>query len=54
MYFGGGTPSYLGTKRLVKILKTILKKYKVDKQADVYKRQGGLPAAASPPETAAH
>ena len=26
VYFGGGTPSYLGTKRLVKILKTILKK----------------------------
>ena len=25
VYFGGGTPSYLGTKRLVKILKTILK-----------------------------
>ena len=28
-------PSYLGTKRLVKILKTILKKYKVDKQAEI-------------------
>lgn len=35
VYFGGGTPSYLGTKRLVKILKTILKKYKVDKQAEI-------------------
>ena len=35
LYFGGGTPSYLGTKRLVKILKTILKKYKVDKQAEI-------------------
>ena len=35
VYFGGGTPSYLGTKRLVKILKTILKKYKVNKQAEI-------------------
>ena len=35
VYFGGGTPSYLGTKRLLKILKTILKKYKVDKQAEI-------------------
>ena len=26
VYFGGGTPSYLGEKRLTKILKVILKK----------------------------
>ena len=33
IYFGGGTPSYLGEKRLVKILKLILKKYQVAKDA---------------------
>ena len=35
VYFGGGTPSYLGEKRLVKILKTILKKYRVTKDAEI-------------------
>ena len=35
VYFGGGTPSYLGAKRLTKILKTILKKYKVAKDAEI-------------------
>ena len=33
VYFGGGTPSYLGEKRLVKILKTVHKKYHVSKDA---------------------
>jgi oxygen-independent coproporphyrinogen-3 oxidase len=35
VYFGGGTPSYLGEKRLVKILKTIQKKYRVAKDAEI-------------------
>ena len=35
VYFGGGTPSYLGEKRLVRILKTILKKYTVEKDAEI-------------------
>lgn len=35
IYFGGGTPSYLGEKRLVQILKTIQKKYRVDKSAEI-------------------
>ena len=35
VYFGGGTPSYLGEKRLVKILRVILKKYHVSKDAEI-------------------
>jgi len=35
VYFGGGTPSYLGEKRLIQILKTILKKYRVDRNAEI-------------------
>lgn len=35
VYFGGGTPSYLGEKRLTKILKTALKKYHVAKDAEI-------------------
>ena len=35
VYFGGGTPSYLGEKRLLRILKTILKKYTVAKDAEI-------------------
>ena len=35
VYFGGGTPSSLGEKRLVQILKTILKKYRVDRHAEI-------------------
>ena len=35
VYFGGGTPSYLGEKRLVQILKTIMKKYRVDRNAEI-------------------
>ncbi len=35
IYFGGGTPSYLGEKRLVKLLKTIRKKYDVAKDAEI-------------------
>ena len=34
-YFGGGTPSCLGEKRLVKILKVILKKYRVSRDAEI-------------------
>ena len=35
VYFGGGTPSYLGEKRLAAILKTVLKKYRVAKDAEI-------------------
>ena len=35
VYFGGGTPSYLGEKRLVKILKTVLKRYQVSRDAEI-------------------
>lgn len=35
VYFGGGTPSYLGEKRLVKLLKIISKKYHVAKDAEI-------------------
>lgn len=35
VYFGGGTPSYLGEKRLCRILKVIEKKYHVDKNAEI-------------------
>ena len=33
VYFGGGTPSYLGVKRLKKLLKTVKKRYPVEKTA---------------------
>lgn len=35
VYFGGGTPSYLGEKRLCKLLKVIEKKYRVDRNAEI-------------------
>ena len=35
VYFGGGTPSYLGEKRLSKILKVIEKRYHVAKDAEI-------------------
>ena len=35
VYFGGGTPSYLGGKRLTRILKTVLKKFKMAKDAEI-------------------
>lgn len=35
VYFGGGTPSYLGVKRLERILKTIFKRFQVDKDAEI-------------------
>ena len=35
VYFGGGTPSYLGAKRLTKLLKTVLKKFKVARDAEI-------------------
>ena len=35
VYFGGGTPSYLGVKRLTKLLKVVLKKFKVARDAEI-------------------
>lgn len=35
IYFGGGTPSLLGTKRLTTLLKTVLKRYHVAKDAEI-------------------
>ena len=35
VYFGGGTPSYLGEKRLVKLLKTVKKRYHVAADAEI-------------------
>ena len=35
VYFGGGTPSYLGGKRLCKILKVIEKRYQVARDAEI-------------------
>nr|WP_326185572.1 radical SAM family heme chaperone HemW [uncultured Oscillibacter sp.] len=35
VYFGGGTPSYLGEKRLVRLLKVISKKYRVSRDAEI-------------------
>ncbi|MBR2895983.1 MAG: radical SAM family heme chaperone HemW [Oscillospiraceae bacterium] len=35
VYFGGGTPSYLGEKRLCSLLKTIQKLYHVEKNAEI-------------------
>jgi len=35
VYFGGGTPTLLGSKRLVRLLKTIQKKYHVAKDAEI-------------------
>ena len=35
VYFGGGTPSYLGEKRLTKLLKTVCKRYRVASDAEI-------------------
>ena len=35
VYFGGGTPSYLGEKRLVQILKTVRKRYHLSRDAEI-------------------
>ena len=35
VYFGGGTPSYLGEKRLSKLLKTICKRFHVTSDAEI-------------------
>ena len=35
VYFGGGTPSYYGDKRLVELLKLIKKQFHVDKTAEI-------------------
>ena len=35
VYFGGGTPSYLGAERLCRILETVLAHYRVDETAEI-------------------
>lgn len=35
VYFGGGTPSYLGTKRLTELLKTVKKHYRLAKDPEI-------------------
>ena len=35
VYFGGGTPSYLGVERLKKLLKTMFQQYRVEKDAEI-------------------
>lgn len=35
VYFGGGTPTLLGAKRLARLLKTIQKKYRLSKDAEI-------------------
>lgn len=35
VYFGGGTPSYLGAERLCRLLGSIRKLYKIDKHAEI-------------------
>lgn len=35
VYFGGGTPSYLGVRRLKKLLKTVRKRYRLSPGAEI-------------------
>ena len=35
VYFGGGTPSYLGVKRLTELLKTVKKHYRLGKEPEI-------------------
>ena len=35
IYFGGGTPSYIDSKAIVRILNTIKENYEIDKQAEI-------------------
>ncbi len=35
VYFGGGTPSYLGGRRLIRLLKTVQKKYRLTRDAEI-------------------
>ena len=35
VYFGGGTPSYLGPERITKLLQTVKKNYRVDRHAEI-------------------
>ena len=35
VYFGGGTPSYLGSERIAKLLQAVKKHYRVDRHAEI-------------------
>ena len=35
VYFGGGTPSYLGTARLIRVLQTVQRRYDVTRDAEI-------------------
>lgn len=35
VYFGGGTPSYLGSERIAKLLQTVKKNYRVSRHAEI-------------------
>ena len=35
VYFGGGTPSYLGAERMTQLLQTVKKQYRVDRKAEI-------------------
>lgn len=35
VYFGGGTPSYLGSERIAKLLQTVKKNYRVNRHAEI-------------------
>ena len=49
VYFGGGTPSYLGPKRLAALLKTIRKGYRLTADAEITLEANPDSAGVQPP-----